>query len=169
MTTSPRIAAIVHADRQVADAIVDLFANELTAAGYRVHGLIQRRIPGDKSASVLLDVATGVRYPLFQNLGSGSQSCSVDTGMMATASTVLRRALQEHADLAIANRFGPLEASGGGFLAEAMAVMAEGIPFLTIVTDGAVPAWHHVTGGRSAELPARLDALHTWFGALSRD
>ena len=169
MSAAPRIAAIVEADRQMADAMVDRFANELTAAGYRVHGLIQRRIPGDKSASVLLDVATGARYPLFQDLGSGSQSCSVDTGMMANASAVLRRALIEDADLAIANRFGPLEASGGGFLAEAMALMAEGIPFLTIVTDGTVPAWRHFTGGRSAELPARLDALHAWFGDLHRD
>ena len=169
MMKAPRIAAIVHADRQVADAVVDTFAGELIAAGRRVHGLIQRRTPGDKANAVLVDLHGGNRYPLFQNLGSGSQSCSVDTGMMANASTVLRQALLARADLAIANRFGPLEASGGGFLAEALALMAEEIPFLTIVTDGSLPAWRHFTGGRSAELPARLDALHAWFGALPHD
>ena len=169
MMTAPRIAAIVHADRQAADVVVDTFAGELIAAGRRVHGLVQRRTAGDKAGTVLVDLASGIAYPLFQKLGSGSQSCSVDTGMMADASAALRRALAERADLAIANRFGPLEASGGGFLAEAMALMAEEIPFLTIVTDGAVPAWRHFTGGRSAELPARLDALQAWYGALSRD
>lgn len=74
-----------------------------------------------------------------------------------------------HADLAIANRFGPLEAAGEGLAAEMLAVMAEGIPFLTIVADDYLPAWRHFTGGMSIELPADRAALDAWFANLTKD
>lgn len=160
---NPHIAAIVHADRRAADTLLDDFAASLMHAGRRVHGLIQRRSADNKAATVLLDLQTGVQYPLFQNLGAGSESCSVDTGSLATASLALRRALEARADLAIANRFGPLEATGGGLSTEMLALMAEGIPFLTIVADDYLPAWRNFTGGLAIELPAERAALDAWF------
>lgn len=167
--TPPRIAAIVHADRRAADVLVGAFATGLMRAGHAVHGLIQRRPPTGKTGTVLIDLHGGTHHPLFQNLGSGSESCSVDTDSLAMASLALRRALEAHADLAIANRFGPLEASGGGLAAEMLALMAEGIPFLTIVADDHLPAWRHFTGGAGVELPAGRAALDGWFAALTRE
>ncbi|MDP1524606.1 MAG: DUF2478 domain-containing protein [Rhodocyclaceae bacterium] len=161
------IAAIVSADRRAADVLVGEFSAALILAGHNVHGLIQQRTADDKTGTVLLDLHDGTRYPLFQNLGSGSASCSVDTGSLAMASHALRRALEAHADLAIANRFGPLEAEGEGLAAEMLAVMAEDIPFLTIVAAEYLPAWRHFTGGVGAELPAQRAALETWFAAAA--
>jgi hypothetical protein len=163
-----RIATIVHADRRAADVLVAEFATALIGAGRKVHGLIQQRPADDKTSTVLLDLHDGACYPLFQNLGAGTQSCSVDTAGVAAASIALRRALEAHADLAIANRFGPLEAGGAGLAAEMLALMAEGIPFLTIVADDHLPAWRHFTGGMSVELPAERAALDAWFAGLTK-
>ena len=164
-----RIAAIVHADRRVADVLVGEFATDLIRAGRDVHGLIQWRPPEGKGGTVLIDLHDSSRHPLFQNLGAGSESCSVDAGSLSNAGVALRRALEARADLAIANRFGPLEASGGGLAAEMLAVMAEGIPFLTIVADDHLPAWRHFTGAAGVELPARREALDVWFSSLARE
>lgn len=167
-TPNSPIAAIVHADRRAADVLVGEFATALIHAGHDVHGLIQQRPADDKTSTVLLDLHDGARYPLFQNLGAGAQSCSVDTAGIATASIALRRAIATHADLAIANRFGPLEAAGAGLAAEMLAVMAEGIPFLTIVADDYLPAWRHFTGGMSIDLPADRAVLEAWFANLTK-
>ncbi len=161
------IAAIVTNDRRAADVLVGEFATALIRAGRNVHGLIQQRPADDKTSTVLLDLHDGARYPLFQNLGAGSQSCSVDTAGIATASIALRRAIATHADLAIANRFGPLEAAGAGLAAEMLTVMAEGIPFLTIVAAEHLPAWRYFTGDMSVELPAERAALETWFAGVA--
>jgi len=164
-----KIAAIVTADRRAADVLVGAFATALIRARREVHGLIQQRPADDKTSTVLLDLHEGARYPLFQNLGAGAQSCSVDTAVIAAASVALRRALDTHADLAIANRFGPLEAEGDGLAAEMLALMAEEIPFLTIVAEEYLPAWRHFTGGMSLELPAERAALDAWFAGLAKD
>jgi hypothetical protein len=166
-TQSPYIAAIVPADRRAADLLVGAFAADLIAAGHTVHGLIQRLPPEGKSGAMLIDLHDGAQHPLFQNLGSGSASCSVDTDSLAMASLALRRALDAHAELAIANRFGPLEAEGGGLAAEMLALMAEGIPFLTIVAADHLSAWRNFTGGLGIELPAERAALEAWFAGLS--
>lgn len=169
MNAYARIAAIVHADRRAADALVGAFASDLIRAGRDVHGLVQLHATDDKSGTVLVDLKSGAHHPLFQQLGAGSASCSIDTGSLAEASQALRRALAERADLAIANRFGALEAGGAGLAAEMLALMAEGIPFLTIVADEHLAAWRHFTGGVAIELPAARAALDDWFAALIRE
>jgi nucleoside-triphosphatase THEP1 len=168
MDEATEFAAIVGADRRLADLLLADFTAHLRATGRAVHGLIQLRPPSGKGGTVLLDLQTGERYPLFQDLGAGSQSCSVDTNILAAASRSLRRALDARADLAVVNRFGPLEAAGGGLLSEMLTLIAEGVPVLTIVRDDCLPAWRHVTGNRGAELPATRAALDSWFANLKR-
>jgi hypothetical protein len=163
------IAAIVHADRREADRLVGEFATALLRAGRDVHGLVQWRPPAGKPGTALIDLHSGEHHRLFQKLGAGSASCSLDTHSLATASMALRRALDARADLVIANRFGPLEASGGGLAAEMLALMAEHIPFLTIVADEYLSAWRTFTGSAGVELPARRDALDAWFTSLTKE
>lgn len=160
---APRIAAIVGADRRAADILLGEFATGLMRAGRDVHGLIQWRGP---EGAVLADLQGGRHYPLFQNLGAGSRSCSVDPGSVAIASQALRRALAENAELAIANRFGALEAKGGGLADEMLALMAAGIPFLTVVAEENLDAWRRFTGDAAVALPATRPALEAWFAGL---
>ena len=112
---------------------------------------------------LLQDVRTGEEFSISQDLGAQSQSCCIDPAGVAQASGALCRALADRVDLAVANRFGALEAAGGGFAAELLALMAEDRPLLIVVGEKHLQAWRSFTGGLGEELPPRLSALQNWF------
>jgi hypothetical protein len=110
---------------------------------------------------VLVDIDTGAEYLVSQPLGRDSNACRADTQGFARASVVLRDALAAAPDLVVSNRFGGLEAEGGGFASELLALMAQGVPVLTVVAARHVAAWQHFTGG-AALLPAEPGAVQAW-------
>lgn len=134
------------------------------AAGVRVQGLVQetRREAGEKTAMELVEIDTGRRFSIKQNLGR-SASCQVDTQGVAEASQTLRRALEQRAQLAVVNKFSHLEAQGQGLSAEMLALMAEGIPLLTTVSPDYLAAWNAFTGGMAVVLEANEPALNGWW------
>lgn len=162
-----RVAAIVHGeDEQGTHRLLDIFARELLQRGHHVRGVVQK----DADYSVLtgkrmslLDLDSGCSYPISQDLGPGSTACCLDPAGVAAASVVLRRALAERPELVVVNRFGVLEAEGSGFAAELLALMADGVPVLTVVAPRFLAAWRAFTGDDADELPPQAEALHDWF------
>jgi hypothetical protein len=160
----PTAAAILADGRADVDALLADTVATLRAEGRRVRGLLMTYVgaAGDCSADmVLVDVDTRAAYPVSQPLGSGAASCRADPQGFARASRVLHDARAEHADLVVCNRFGGLEASGEGFVAELLALMAEGIPVLTAVSPKHRDAWDRFTGGAPL-LPAEAAAVRRW-------
>lgn len=163
----PRIAAVVSDGETDVDALLADFTRSLAGRGWRVRGLVQEKChAGEVCDIVLADLQDGRRYPITQNLGSGSAACRLDAQAMTEAGAVLRRIARDGADLAVANRFGKLEAEGEGFAAELLELMSQGIPVLTVVPETHLPAWRRFTGGLAAELSPRSAALEGWFAAL---
>ena len=163
------VAAIIDEDRTGVDKLLAELASRLQADGWRVHGLLQEyRSEDGKDASVLLDIQTRASFPLYQDLGPGSNACRVDPRGVAAASVVLRKALTEGADLVIVNRFGTLESEGGGLASDMLALMSERVPLLTVVPDPYLAAWRRFSGNAGVDLPCRLDAVQAWFTAQSR-
>ncbi len=165
---SVRIAAVVHdaLDEPDPDAVLAAFAARQLAAGHRVRGLVALpHVPtptGKRMA--LMDVADpGSRYPISQALGPAACGCNLDPRGIADASMVLRRALREPAELAVANRFGTLESHGQGLVDELLALMLAGIPLLIVVNARYLDAWRDFTGGLAQELPPRDEALQRWW------
>ena len=163
---APLVAAVVHVGGGAADPLLGEFAGLLRERGFRVRGLVQQRVGEGKAGVVLVDLGSGSSFPLFQDLGRASTSCSLDTVSLSSAAAVLHRAIEERADVAFANRFGAQEAEGRGLAPQMLAVMAEGIPLITIVSDAYLPAWRRFTDGVGLELPARLEALDAWFAGM---
>lgn len=167
----PPVAAIVHgADEQDTHRLLAGFAQELRCRGFRVLGLVQL----DTEFSVqtgkrmtLADLDGSRRFPISQALGPGSGACSLDPAGVAAASVVLREALVARPALAVANRFGVLEAAGDGLAAELLALMADGIPVLTVVASKLLAEWRAFTGDTATELPPDPAALHAWFAGLA--
>lgn len=139
--------------------VLAAFVAELEGQGVRVRGLIQRHDPDMH----LVDVRTGQAFAITQDLGPQSDACRIDPAGFAEASVVLRRALDDGAELVVVNRFGKLEAAGGGLADEMLAVMAEGVPVLTCVGPDQLCQWQAVTGGAGVLLPPDLPALRAWW------
>lgn len=162
-----KIGAVVRRDGVDVDALVSEFAKSLSERGWRVRGLVQEmQQEADGCVVSLHDLDSGQIRRITQSLGAHSTSCCVDPNAIADASAVLRKIIAEGADLAIFNRFSKLEADGSGFQAEMLALMAEGIPSLTIVPEKHLAAWREFTGGLASELPASREALERWFFAV---
>lgn len=161
----PRPAAIL-ADPDSATAqrqLIEL-ARKLMAEGVRVQGLIQetKREAGRKTAMELVEIDTGKRFSIKQNLGQ-SASCQVDVQGMAEATQTLRRALEQRPDLVVINKFSHLESEGQGLAHEMLALMAEDIPVLTTVAPDYRQAWERFTGGLALVLAPEPTALRAWW------
>lgn len=161
-------AAAVVADGQAdLDALLASVTAGLRAAGRQVRGLLMTYPEGElgrndcSARMVLVDLHRGESFQVSQPLGSDSRACRADPQGFARASQVLRDALAEAPDLVVVNRFGSLEAEGGGFRAELLALMSQGVPLLTAVKPAHLPAWRAFTGG-AAELPPDAAAVQRW-------
>ena len=160
------LAAIVHSGAEAVDELLARFALDLRASGWQVRGVVQCSCGPDKADIALIDVDSGQRFALFQQLGPGSTSCSLDPAGVTAASVSLRDALEPTTDLAVANRFGALEASGRGLAAEMLALMSEGVPLLTVVNHTYLPQWRSFSGGYGVELQASRQVLDEWFARI---
>jgi len=161
----PAVAAIHHDGSGTVDAALADFVARQRRAGRRVMGLLMSHRPaeaGCRAAMVLVDIDSGDEYLVSQPLGGGSQACSADPQGFASASQVLRQALGRQADLVVSNRFGSLEAENGGFAAELLALMADGVPVLTVVSTRHLEAWRRFSGNAPV-LPNDPGAWEAWF------
>jgi len=165
-------AAIVHRGGTAADTLLAEVVAHQQAQGRRVRGLLMtypEPEAGCAGRMVLVDIDSGVPFLVSQPMGSGSTACRGDPQGFAQASGVLRAALADAPDLVVVNRFGALEAEGGGFSAELLELLSEGIPVLTAVNERYLPTWQHFSGG-AAVLPAERAAVDQWLaGVLARD
>jgi nucleoside-triphosphatase THEP1 len=162
------VAAIHHDGSRPIDAALAEFATQQRQAGRRVLGLLMKPAAGDagcQSAMVLTDIDTGDEYAVSQSLGKGSNACAADPQGFARASRVLRNALDQQPDLVIINRYGSLEAENGGFVAELLALLAQGIPVLTVVSTRHLDAWHRFIGVATL-LPSDPGAWQAWLGTV---
>lgn len=149
----PVVAAIAHDGSGDIDALLAAFADRQRRRGREVLGLVMRhRAPdqGCRAAMVLTDIRTGGEYLVSQPLGSDATACRADPQGFAQASEVFRDALERAPDLVVCNRFGALEAEGGGFAAELLALLERGIAVLTVVSPRHADAWQRFVGEATA-------------------
>lgn len=161
---TPRAAAILVDGPADVDALLAEVTQACQAEGVRLRGLLMHREQvgqGCATEMIMVDVHTRARYPVSQPLGQGATGCRADPDGFARAGRVLHEARAEAAELVICNRFGSLEAEGGGFAEELLALMADGIPVLTAVSPRHQDAWARFTGGAPV-LPAEPEAVQRW-------
>ncbi len=168
------LAAIDHDGSVDVDALLAGIVEAAGARGWRVRGLLRETGATCGSASLaceatmrLVDIETGERYVISQDLGPGSTGCRADPAGFAQAAMVMQRARQAGPDLVVSNRFGSLESEGGGFRAELLDVVAQGLPLLTIVARRHRAAWDAFSGGAPV-LPADAGRVMAWLeGAVA--
>jgi hypothetical protein len=160
-------AAVIHGPGEGVDRLLHGFAAELIRRGFRVGGVVQLTGEAAEVCAApmdLLDLRTGRSIPISQRLGRGSSSCRVDPAGVAEAAPLVREALARGVDLLVVNKFGGLEAGGGGLAAELAEAVAAGVPVLTSVGAKHLSAFLGFAGDLVRPLPPQEPALWRWWG-----
>lgn len=166
--SSARVAAIVYRSGNRIEEFLAAVAVRLKVRGMAVAGLLQHSLRTgveDRCAFEMEDLWCGARYPISQDLGPGSAACSIDHAAIASASAVLRHAIDVRPDVVLVNKFGALEAAGEGLREEMNLIVCAGLPMLTTVNEDQLEAWRAYAGSEGAELPMDLDAVVRWAAA----
>lgn len=159
------LAAIVHdEDSSAAQAVLDACIGRLKAQGRRLMGLNNAEyIRADGSRDKCIRSLDGERtYIIFQDLGKDSESCRLNPAALAEAACELRWHADSRPDLAVINRFGVVEAKGGGLIQEFADMVAEGLPVITLLNRKYLPQWQEFTGGMAVILPSENAAVEAW-------
>lgn len=174
MTTEPAlpIAAIVYRPTDHIEPVLVEAARALAERGVRLGGVLQHDIPKcveDPCGMELENLSNGERFPLSQELGSGSEACRLDPNALAHAAVAVRDALEKGVQLVFINKFGAQEASGTGLRDEMALAVTSGIPVITAVGERFLDEWQRFTGGGGTLLEPRADHILAWWTGLARN
>lgn len=166
MATTLPLAALRYTPDDPMEDVLFRAARHLGAAGVRLGGVLQHDVGMEfdtPCAMELEDLATGTRFQLSQNLGSGSAACRLDPASLAQAAVAVRAAINAGVDIVFINKFGAQEAHGEGLREEMALAVARGVPLITAVGERFLPDWHTFAAGMGELLPPDLDAILDWW------
>lgn len=164
------LAAVVYAPGEDANRIVEEFAKDLARRGHRIGGVVQIADAAqdcDCRETHVVDLETGLRMPILQDLGRHSQSCRIDPSALANVGQLISSAIARKPELLFINRFGKLEAEGKGVFAEIGEAAAANIPTLVSVSTRYLDQWRQFTMGLDVELGCSNEALQEWWGDVA--
>ena len=95
-------------------------------------------------------------------LGPGVADCHLDGIGAVAAATTVERDIAQSCDLVLLNKFGKLEAAGGGLAGAFRVALAAGVPLLTSVSPAHDEAWRQFAKREFAILPADPAAIDLW-------
>ena len=165
-----KLAAVVYGPDDDCDALLADFAHRLAASGVAVAGLVQ--INGVNASCEtqdmeLEDLDTGRRINICQDLGSGSVgACRLDPTGLAAAAGALRAAIDKPLDLVVINKFGRMEADGGGLAGEIGQVVAAEQPLVIGVPQRFLDAWNAFAGGLDVKVACQRSAVDAWWQSV---
>jgi hypothetical protein len=157
------LAGIVYDQGFPIDELVLAIADSLRSDGVRLHGVIQENAGSALcTAMTLVDLATGERFPISQDLGAEAQGCRLDPRGLADVTARLDSSVDGDFDLLVLNKFGKAEAEGGGLRSTFAQALSAGRPVLSSVREPYLAAWSRFHGGLAADLPPRPEAVVAW-------
>lgn len=165
----PSLAAIVYANDEYPDAIFKWIVSECRSRNLVLSGVLQHPAceGSDRRCDVLLeDLASGYRTPLFDDRGAGARGCRLDVAALIDASMKVERSLDNGPALLVLNKFGKVEADGGGMCGLMAKALERGIPAIIGVPARNLDAWRNFSGEFSAELSENADEIRKWLREL---
>lgn len=167
--TELAIAAIVYADGIYPDRVIARAIEPLRAAGLPLAGALQREAVavGRHPCDLLLeDLASGDVHAIAEHRGQEARGCRLDVGLLTEiGEAVLQSLHDEQPRLLVVNKFGKIEADGGGLRQAVVEAVELGIPVLVGVPARNLDRWRAFAGSLAIELPADDVALSRWLAA----
>jgi hypothetical protein len=145
-------------------ALADQWRQDVRLAGLVAedHGLADRHC----QAGYLRNLTTGARFSIFHDLGPGVAMCHLDGIGAVAAAAGVQSDIAAGCDLVLLNKFGKLEAAGGGLTGAFRAAIIAGVPLLTSVSPAHDEAWRRFVDQEYAVLPPDPAALDLWRQAV---
>ena len=165
------LAALVFETSDEVNGVMAEFAAALAARGHRLAGCIQVSANTQGCGcpqTHVLDLESGARIPILQDLGTHAQACRADSAALADVAGRARQALERRPDLLIINRFGRLESEGKGMRDEIAAAATADIPVLVGVASRYLEAWRGFALGLDEELACTRTAVDDWWQRLDQ-
>ena len=160
------LAVVVYEPGYDVEPLLDAVAARLAARDdLRIGGVLPRVGPplsNGKGAMMLENIATGVATVISQDLGAGSDSCTLDVDGMLRSRSAIVSAIEANVDLLFVGKFAKQEASGHGVREEIGQAMIAGIPTLVVMRETQREAWAAFAGDDHVTLPPDVDAVVAW-------
>jgi hypothetical protein len=161
------IAAVVYADGVYPDRLMREALSPLRDRGLPIAGVLQvEQPPADDCHPcdmLLEELAGGEIVALSENRGKHARGCRLDVGVLTELAEAVQSSLQaDEPRLLVVNKFGKIEADGGG-LREAIAdAVALGIPVLVGVPVRNLDSWRAFTADLATELAPEATEIERW-------
>jgi hypothetical protein len=163
------IAALVYAAGDRPDLVLLDFARYVSDSGRRICGLIQfRDRPSDDTRRRVMILDAWAEVDVSHEISAvGGRHCHVDEEWMEGMAAQVRASIRDGVDAVIVNRFGPLEAAGGGFC-DAIRVASETqTPLIIAVPAFEFERWTRCSNGMTVRLDCALDPVLEWWHRAS--
>lgn len=150
------ILAVTYGIGDEVDAVLARLADRLQAAGIDAAGMVQRngQVPGHSRCNMEVEILPGgERLLISDDRGAGARGCRLDPGMLLAALGEAQVRLDAGADVLILNRFGKMEAEGGGGRDLIAAAVAQAVPVVVAVPWRNIDAFRAFAGDLAAEMP----------------
>jgi nucleoside-triphosphatase THEP1 len=164
--SEPAIAAIVYSDGVYPDGIIARAIEPLRAAGLPLAGALQVEplAAGRHRCDMLLEeLASGEVHAIAEYRGREARGCRLDVSRLTEiGEAVLHSLRDDRPRLLVVNKFGKIEADGGGLRHAVAEAVDLGIPALIGVPARNLDRWHAFVGSLAVELPASVGAVADW-------
>src|SRR3954453_14209122 len=160
-----QVGVVIYDDGLVADALIARCAAGLAASGYRLGGVVQSNAHcrGRRRCDMYVkDLLGGDEIKISSDRGNEARGCRLDPDAFARIDAWVERAVLEHVDLLVINKFGREEANGRGLrtvLAEAL--IAE-IPLLIGISPQNLSDFLTFVGDSATRLEPDIAAITAW-------
>lgn len=163
----PLVAAIVYADGVYPETIFTRTVTRLRDRGVDLAGTLQRApagMVGRHPCDLLIeDLATGEVTAIAEERGKMARGCRLDIAVLeCIAGAVIDSVRCRLPRLLVINKFGRVEAEGGGLFAAIGAAVERDIPVLAGVPARNLDSWKAFAGSLATELPATQEAVDRW-------
>lgn len=163
--SAPLLAAVVYPNEAYPQATFQRVVELSRARGLRIAGVLQHPAcddPAHRCDVLLEDVVTGERTELFERRGRNATGCRLNVAALTDVTARIERALQCDPHLLILNKFGKVEAEGGGLVDPIAAAIDRGIPVIIGVPARNLAAWRAFVGDLAVEFEANADVVTGW-------
>jgi nucleoside-triphosphatase THEP1 len=166
--STSNMLAVTYSDGFAADRLIAGIAYRLRDDGVKVAGLVQINtdVPGRTKCDMAVEeLYTRRKFQLSEYRGPAARGCRLDHSRLSDAAGVLIDVLDQDLDLIVLNKFGKVEAEGGGLRDLIGRAVLLGVPLIVGVPYRNLDQWRHFAGGMADECEVSHAAVLRWLAS----